>query len=247
MPISANDINQVYQNMFGSAPDAGTVNSMLQYSNNGSVPLTSFDVQQIFQATPQYQQQQLAQNGNQMQNLLGASDQRILGLSQQALTGQFAQQGRNIGSSGYLGAYANAAANLAMGRQQQMANFYGGGFQNIMQSSTQQGQQAQGYGQNQMASTLGFTRQQQLMAQQLQLQNQMNAANRRRGMFGMAGGALGMGLGGILGGPAGAMMGGQLGSGFGQYAAGSPNYSYGGGGGSGGLYSGGYSPRTGGY
>lgn len=180
MAINSGDISQVYQNALGRSPTAAETNSFMQYANNGSVPLTSFDLQQIVQGTPEYQQQQLQNYGQQFQNTLGTSDSRILGISQNNVMQQFASQGRNAGSSGYLNAYANAAANLAMSRQQQLANFYGTGYTNILGSGTQQANASQGNAISQQNSALGFQRQMQLyQQQQTDYQNWANSQQRK--------------------------------------------------------------------
>ncbi len=246
-PLSDSDINSQFQQYLGRDATAQEMSSFKQYGNNGSVPLTSFDIGQIVQGMPQYQTQQLQNFGQQYQNMLGASDQRILGLAQQNTQQQFASQGRNMSSSGYLNAYAEAAANLATSRQQQLAGFYGQGYQGIMGSEQQQAQGAQSFGLGQQASSVDWQRQQVLANQYQQWFAQQQAAQRKSDLFGMlgqvGGGLLGAGVGTAVSGgnPMGAAIGfgagSQIGGGFGQYAGGNPSYGRMGGG-----FSGGYNP-----
>lgn len=217
--IGAKDIQNAYQQVLGRTPSQSEINSFMQYANNGSVPLTTYDLGQILQGTPEYQNAQLSQYGKQYQQQLQSSNNYTLGLAQNALTSQFAQQGRNIGSSGYINAFAGAAAQLAAQQSQQLAQFYGGGYQNIMGNSMNQGNAAQNNAISQQNSTLGWQRQVALMNMQNNLyQQQLNSQNRA----GLTGALKGAGLGiagaaaGSIFGPAGAMIGSQLASGLGN-------------------------------
>lgn len=199
------------------------INGYLQYANNGSVPMTSLDVGQMMMQSPTYQNAQLSRYGNQLQDMLGQSDQRIMNIAQGNLQQQFAEQGRGGGSSAYLNAFANAAANLAMSRQQAVAGFMGQGYGNIMDNSMGQANRAQDFGQSQQASTLGWGRQQDMMNRQMNFYNDMMNQQRRMQRNSALGGGIGAVLGGALGamaapaggGAQGAMAGASMGGTFG--------------------------------
>lgn len=219
MPLSQQDITNSYQQMLGRTPNQQELQAFTDYANNGYVPINGLQLNQILQSMPEYQTQQLQNFGNQYQNVLGQSDQRILGIAQQNLTGQFAGLGRNPSSSGYLNAYTQAAANLAMGRQQQLANFYAPGYQQIMGNQVGQGNNALNF-QNQGAANLRNYQfaNQNAVNQQNQYNSYMNGQNTRNLQGALMGGA-----GSLIGGAVGAIGGpisSAIGTGSGNKVAG---------------------------
>ena len=146
MPFSNQDINDQYQKYLGRAATQSEMADFNRFKDTGYVDLTSEDLGRIIQSHPEYQQQQLKNYGSQYENLLGQGDQRILNMAQNDLTGQFAGMGRNVTGSGYVNAFAQAAAGLAAQRQNTLANYYGQGFNNIMGQQVGRGNQAYGLG-----------------------------------------------------------------------------------------------------
>lgn len=218
MPITENDIREQIKQSLGREATQAEINSFMQYANNGSVSLTPFDVGQILQGTPEYQNTMLGKQGGQFNELISQGDNRLLGNAQGMLTSQFAQQGRSIGNSGYLNAFAQAAANIAQAKQQQLASFYGGGFGEIRQNAAGQGNTAQQFGRSQQESSLDRSRE---IEDYYRMQNDYNtsmSSQRRRervGAFGsIVGGAIGA-YGGPVGAIAGSKIGGSLGGLFG--------------------------------
>jgi len=92
--------------------------------------LTPFDVGEIIAGHPEAQQTRLNQQTDQYGQMLGKYDDQILGQAQKTLQGQFARMGRPS-STGYTAAFSNAARDVAMARQGQLAQFYGGGLQGL--------------------------------------------------------------------------------------------------------------------
>lgn len=145
MPMNDRAINDQFRQLLGrdAHPDEIQVFNEFMKEND----LQPYEIGQIIQSHPEYQQNLLTQQGGQYADLLGKSDERILGLAQDQARGDFARMGR-ASSSGYTAAFANAARDLAMGRQQQLAQFYGQGYGGIRNLAAGQGQNAlqRGYG-----------------------------------------------------------------------------------------------------
>lgn len=225
--LSENDIHGQFQKVLGRQATPTELADYKRFSGTGYVDLSAEDVGRALQGMPEYQQKQLSQYGGQYEQQLAQGDQRMLGLAQNSLTQQFAQQGRTISSSAYINAFAQTSKDLAMQRQNTLANFYGQGYQNIMGNSQQQGQDALGMGFNSLAQA----KNQQFSRENYGLQqnafndylNQQNRQNRQQMFGGALGGLVGAGAGalaGSFGGPggalAGARLGGSIGGNFGQ-------------------------------
>lgn len=144
MAFTENDIKEQYQSTLGRAPTAAEVSDFMRYNQNPYVDLGITDIQQILRGHPEAQESQLGRMGGLYSNALAQNDATVLGRAQEQLQGSFAAQGRQFTGSPYVAAFAQAAQNLAMQRQQTLANFYGQGYQNILGSTRGQAENAYG-------------------------------------------------------------------------------------------------------
>ena len=190
--------------------------------------LSPFEIGQILESTPEFQnrlaQTQQGQQLQQFQGLLGAGDQQVLGQAQDLLRGEFARAGRS-GSSGYISAFASAARDLALQRQNQLANFYQA---NIPGRESALAQYQAGLGQQSLGTGLGarsfrIQRENELSDFYRQQDSYQNFLNQQRS--GSRAGAIGRGVGGLVGagigsfgGIEGAKLGANIGSQFGGFA-----------------------------
>ncbi len=145
MAMDDRAIREQFQNLLGrdARPDEVQVFNEFMREND----LQPYEIGQIIQSHPEYQTKLLTQQGAQYSDLLGKSDEMILGKAQDQIRGDFTRMGRP-NSSGYGAAFAGAAGDLAAQRQQQLASFYGGGYGGIRSLAAGQGQGAlqRGYG-----------------------------------------------------------------------------------------------------
>lgn len=144
-PVIADQIKALFKQSVGRDPRPDELDYLTKFVDEGG--LQPFEANQIAQGLPEAQNRQLQQYGGQYEQALAGADQRIMGQAGDQLTSMFAQQGRPR-SSGYTAAFANAARDLAIQRQPQIANFYGQGYGNIMGNYGQMAQGAtnRGYG-----------------------------------------------------------------------------------------------------
>lgn len=222
--MSLQDIGEQFTRILGREPRKDEIDFFDKFIKENN--LQPYEIGQILQSSPEYQNKLAeTQQGKQLsefQNLLGFGDQQILGQAQDMLTGQFARQGR-AGSSGYVSAFANAARDLALNRQNSLANFYGAtvpGINNQLRGiSLEQGQAglARGFGLAAEKRQRGYDLED--FYRNIRLaQEGANARLRssRAGAFGRGiGGLVGTGIGayaGSFGGPGGSLIGAQLGS-----------------------------------
>jgi hypothetical protein len=141
-------IEGAFQSILGRNPTADEQGYFQKFIDQGY--LQPYEVGQILQSTPEYQQRLLQQQVPQLEKMYAANDERIMGLAGDALARRFAQQGRTVTGSGYTQAYMNSARDLAAQRQNQLASFYHGGLGQLRQMPYEQGQYAlmnRGYGQ----------------------------------------------------------------------------------------------------
>lgn len=203
---------------YGGA-DPGILKYLQTFIDQGH--LTPYEAAQLLQSTPQAQERRLPGQAQQYSDYMGQQDNAIMQKSADSLTSQFYQQGRPR-SSGYVGAYANAARDLAISRQPMLAQFYGQGLQNVNNAYGQYGQQFMQRGQGLQDQA----RQRQwaiedFYTQQNSYNDYLNAANRRNRNqqigslvgtgIGAAAGSVVPGVGTMMG----ARIGGALGGGFG--------------------------------
>ena len=214
-----------FQRVLGRAPREDELNYFYRFLFEES--LSPNEIGQILESSPEYQtklqQGQQAQQLQEFQGLLGAGDRQVLGQAQDLLTGQFAKMGRS-GSSGYVSAFANAARDLALQRQNQLAGFYAStvpGRQAALSNlAIGQGQQAFGGALNTRAYNIGRENE---LSDFYRAQDQYNdALNQHR--RGSRAGAIGRAVGGLAGAgigsffPGGTQIGAQLGSQLGGLA-----------------------------
>ncbi len=117
--------------------DPGLISFLQKFIDAGH--LTPFEAGQYIEALLQAQQTRLDQQTGQYSQMLAQNDQEIMGRAGDQLQARFMEQGRPR-SSGYTAAYLNAARDLALARQPQVAQFYGQGLQGVSQAYNQAGQ-----------------------------------------------------------------------------------------------------------
>ena len=140
------DINRQFSQLLGRGASADELAYLGKFIDEGH--LQPFEISQLIQAMPEYQQKQLNADTSAYGDLLAKSDADVLGKAGAAINSQFARLGRPV-SSGQVGALAQVGQNLAQQRQSALAQFYGNGL-NTNRSL------AQGYGQNALSRGYGL-------------------------------------------------------------------------------------------
>ena len=205
MALSHKQIVDSFQSELGRAPTQAEISYFTQMGrgHDGVGAMSQYEAQQYIGSTPEAQLAGLNKYAGIYGQQLGQSDNYMMGQAQNQLMGQFRKMGRPS-SSGYDSAFAQAAQNLAMGRQQQMAQFYGQGLQGVMGNQMQTGQNAMQniYGQQQ--GQIQFNRDQDLANRNYARQMDYANTQRRQGMqSGLINAGIGLGaniLGGVVGG-----------------------------------------------
>ena len=143
---SDRDIADQFKRVLGRDPRGDELDFFLNFTKEND--LTPYDVGQILGGSEEAQQSRLTQQTDQYSQTLGKYDDQVLSKAQDQIRGDYARMGRPS-SSGATASFAGAAQNLAMQRQNQLADFYGGGLQNI-------GSQYQATGGNALARGYGM-------------------------------------------------------------------------------------------
>jgi hypothetical protein len=214
------EITEAFQAELGRAPRADELSYFMGEgtAKTGVPAMQTYEARRAIAGTPEAQQRQLMGFSKIYGEQLGAGDEQILGKSQAMLTGQFAGLGRQF-SSGYVGAFASAARDLALARQQAQAGFVGQGLGQIFSATGQQGQaqtdrryqlsdEQRKYEQEQNLAQYWYQRQSNDYQDQL---NQQRRLQKQSAIGGFAGSAIGAGLGGMVGGMPGASIGSSIG------------------------------------
>lgn len=118
--LSKNQLDSVFGQFLGRQATDAEFNFLRNFVEKDE--LSEFEVGEIVQGLPEAQQRRFQSDISQAREILGASDQDLLTDAQDFIQSQFAKQGRS-GSSGRLAAFANAARDLAIERQRQLAQF----------------------------------------------------------------------------------------------------------------------------
>ena len=180
--------------------------------------LQPYEVGLFLQNLPEVQQPRLEAQGKQLEGYLGASDTELLGRAADVARGQAVRLGRPdtsmIGSQ-----IASAGRDLAINRRDILANFYGGGLQNISNWYANMSNQSLGRAYGLRDETRTFERDKQLAqlnydTQKRDYQNALNDYYRRsknQTFAGLAGASIGAGLGALTGNPYAAVGGANLG------------------------------------
>lgn len=234
LPSFSSDLGEVFKSTLGREATPQELEFFKPSVEKGEI--SPYEVGQILQGTPEYQQSLLNTQTKQLGDVLGQGDVEYMNRAGDVLQSQFARQGRTItpGASSYTQAFANTARDMALQRQGQIANYYGAGLGDIARLGVASADQAQSRGQSladmyrqrqfdlenmekQRAAGFALQTGQQNFQQGL-LNQQYNQA--RQGAIGRGlGSAIGAGLGGLFALPtgglsvgAGAALGGMLGS-----------------------------------
>lgn len=231
------DIRNEYLQALGREPTANELKEAHRLMNTGFVDLSAGDVRDIAMGAPDARAQQLQRFGGQYEQNLAGSDSRYLQQAQDQISSDFARQGRGFGGSAYVAAFANAARDLAMNRQQQLAGFYGQGYQSIFGEIGQRSNQARQFGMNSLQTnrqreydTADYYRQQDDYNNALRGQQTRNMQSALvNGAIGLGtsvaggfAGGMGMAKGASMFGGAAKAAGGMGGGGGGQYGFGAP-------------------------
>lgn len=213
--MARKDLTGVFQQVLGRAPTEAEESFFGRFVDEGH--LQPQEVVDFLQAGPEAAQPRLQAQTKQYGDVLAGQDEAIMSRAGDQLASQFYQQGRPR-SSGYASAYLNAARDLAIARQPQVADFYRQGFQGVQA----------GYDRGAGALDRGYGLRDQLRKRQWDIEDYyrqqndfnsyLNAANRRNrnsAIGGMLGTGAGAAIGGYFGGPAGAQAGAAAGGQFG--------------------------------
>lgn len=223
--ISDQDIQDQYQRVLGRSATSAELNQFKQFANSGDIPLTAQDIGDIIGGLPEAQKQSLDKYGADYANKLAGSDQQILDLAGKSLGQNFTQLvGAGNSTSAYVNAFANAARDLAISRQQQLGSFYGNGYQNIMGNQQGLSGSLMQRGVDSINSANTWARQRAMADMyhnyQQDLINRQSRQNKAGALIGLGGAAAGAAFGGYAApvgqGLAGARLGGSLGGGLGQ-------------------------------
>lgn len=217
------DINEQFRSILGRAPTQAETDYFQKFLSEGSIQ--PYEVGQILQATPEFQQARLQKDTADYGQKLQESDNQIMQRGADIAGAQAASRFAGLGrpnssalAASVFGQQGQLATGLAQQRQSALASFYGQGLQNNA-SLYQQG------GQNGLERAYGLRDESRQFAQQQDLANRgmaayngyLDRANRQQRQQGMAsfGGAIAGGLvGGLIpgGSPLGAMAGSSIGS-----------------------------------
>lgn len=166
-----------FTRLLGREPRQDELDFFKKFIDQGE--LTEFEVGQILQSTPEFQQTQLRTQGQELGQQLAQGDERILGRAADQIQSRFRRQGR-AGSSGESAQFAQTAGNLAAQRQQQLAGFFGQGLGGIRQLGVQQGLGAQERGFGVRSDLLNRSRQlEDFRLERQSFEDQLSTQNRR--------------------------------------------------------------------
>lgn len=201
-------LQEQFKSVLGRSPTADETEFFQKFIKEEN--LTPYEIGQILQSTPEAQQSRMKTQGAEYESLLAGADERALGQAQDQITQRMLGQGRQTSGSGYAGAYFSAARDLASARQNKMADFYGGGIQNVNQTYSSQGQSAlgQGYGQRQAKQDRAWALED-YYRQQNDFNNYLRGQSTRNLQGSLMNAGLGLATTGLTGG-----MGAAFGSGF---------------------------------
>ena len=202
MALSQKQITDLFQAQLGRAPTQNELGyfSQMGQGTNGVGGMSAYEAEQAVGATPEAQLSTLGKYTDLYSQQLGKYDNQMLGQAQNQLMGQFRQLGR-ANSTGYINAFAQAAQNLAMNRQSQMAQFYGQGLGGAMQSQVGAGQGALGRSYGLQENERQFSRDKTLAQLNYDRQSDFYNTQSRRGFQqGLIGMGAQIGMGAIAGG-----------------------------------------------
>jgi hypothetical protein len=226
------DINQQFLSILGRAPSQAETDYYQKFLSEGGIQ--PYEIGQILQATPEFQQARLEKDTTAYGQKLQAGDDQIMqrgaDMAGAQAQSRFAGLGRPNSSAlaaSVFGQQGQLASSLAQSRQSALADFYGQGLKQNM-ALYQQG------GQNGLERAYGLRDESRQYGQQMELANRgqayyssmldkANRQSRNQGMAAFGGSLLGAGIGafgGSFAGPGGTMLGAQLGAGVGGKAGG---------------------------
>lgn len=136
-------IEDQFMRVLGRAPRPDEVAYFQKFINDGD--LSEYEIGEILGGTPEAQGAMFRKQGEEYAGILARGDEDMLNRAQDSIRSDFYQAGRPA-SSGYLGAYSQAARDLAMARQGQMAGYYGRGFPGLQEQGIQQAYQSRNRG-----------------------------------------------------------------------------------------------------
>lgn len=210
-------INQYFQQHMGRNANPDETSYLKTFVDNGH--LKPFELGQIIQGLPEAQARNLQTQGQNYSNVLAGQDTNILNKASDQIRSQQFQQGRQD-TGAYINAFASAAQNLAMQRQQPIAQFYGQGYSSLFNQPQQMGQQVQNRG---YALTDEARKRQYEIEDYYRQQNDFNNAlpgqatrNLQGNLVGLGLGAAKPGIGAAMGGGFGGLGGGGMPQGMGN-------------------------------
>lgn len=222
------DINGEFQKFLGRGPTQAENDYFQKFITEGSIQ--PYEIGQVLQALPEFQQSKLEKNTSALGDRLGASNEQIMqrgaDMAWAQAQSRFAGLGRPNSSAlaaSVFGQQGQLAQGLAQQRQSALAQFYGQGLQQNMALQQQGGQSALERGYGLRDETRQFGQQMQLARySQDNYNNYLAQANKRarnQGMGSMLGAGLGLAAGAAFAAPTGgmsmgegALMGGSFGS-----------------------------------
>ena len=214
------EIQNYFQQHLGRTPSQGEIDFLNKFIDRGELSLG--EVGFLVQGLPEAQERLLERQTGSLESRLGAADTATMGRLVPQVNARLAGLGRQ-GSSAFEGALAQQLGQQSAQRQSTLAQFYGGGLQNIASqyAGLSQGTLGRGYGVRDTERQYDFEKQQQAKAQSLYdyYLNQQAGAQKRAALGGLVGAGVGAGL-GAFGGTKTALLGASLGAGVGQNAGG---------------------------
>lgn len=215
-----NAINQLFQQYLGRYANDSELKFLEPYVKNGYI--TPYEIGQYIQGTPEAQAPRLEQYGQKYAGQLTSQNNQILDQAAKSINGNFAELGRGSGSSGMGNSLLQAGQQLAAQQAPSIAQFYGGGYGNLLGQYQGNGAAAldRGYGLKDAYRQHAWDVEN-FGLQQNAYNDYLNSANRRarNGAWGsFIGGGLGAAIGGFV--PGGGMAGAKLGAGLGSMGGG---------------------------
>ena len=179
--VTTKDIREQFQRILGRDPRESEIAEFIKFTNTGAAEtrLGAEDVGRIIEGLPEARMGQLTRYGGEYGKQLAQGDTDLLSRAQTQLTGDFARQGRQTTSSAYVSAYANAARDLALNRQNKLAEFYGQGYSDIFGGQGRQAEQTRGIGLGNFQQSAEYGRQKEMATIQKEQYNSFLNQKRR--------------------------------------------------------------------
>jgi len=137
----ARSINSVFGRVLGRPANQEELNHFSTLINRGDI--SHLMLSRMLEGTSEFQESGIRRRGGELETLLGASDEDILGRAEKQLGARFQRLGR--GDTSALGsAFAQTSGRLAGERRRELSNFFSPEFQRLGRQEFSRGQESRG-------------------------------------------------------------------------------------------------------